>query len=111
MKKFAMILGPLLFIASFCVFVEAPAAPAKTLQEIHGAKWPKSVGGNVTKYPCMRCQGDYKKLGAQIADLAPNPNKSHLRAVNCEDCHTANLSQPVLMCNECLNFTIKKKQK
>lgn len=65
MKKLAMILSTFLFSASFCAFVAAPAAPAKTLQEIHGAAWPKSVDGNVTKYQCMKCHGDYEKLGAQ----------------------------------------------
>ena len=48
MKNLVMILGTLLFSASFCAFAAAPAAPAKTLQEIHGAAWPKSVDGNVT---------------------------------------------------------------
>ena len=33
---------------------------------------------------------------------------SHLGQVNCEDCHKANLSKPVLMCNQCHNFTIRK---
>ena len=102
-----MILGTLLFSASFCAFAAAPAAPAKTL-EIHGAAWPKSVDGNVTKNQCMKCHGDYEKLGAQTADLVPNPHKSHLGAVNCEDCHKATLSKPVLMCNQCHNFTIRK---
>ena len=111
MKNLVMILGTLLFSASFCAFAAAPAAPAKTLQEIHGAAWPKSIDGNVTKNQCMKCHGDYEKLGAQTADLVPNPHKSHLGAVNCEDCHKANLSKPVLMCNECHNFTITKKQK
>ena len=44
----------------------------------------------------------------KLADLVPNPHHSHLGQVNCEDCHKANLSKPVLMCNQCHNFTIRK---
>ena len=86
----------------------APAAQAKTLGQIHGAMWPKSKDGYVTKYQCMQCHGDYDKLAKQTADLVPNPHHSHLGQVNCEDCHKANLSKPVLMCNQCHNFTIRK---
>ena len=68
----------------------------------------KTLDGYVTKYQCMQCHGDYDKLGQQTANLVPNPHKSHLGQVNCEDCHKANQSKPVLMCNECHNFTIKK---
>ena len=64
--------------------------------------------GHVTKYQCMQCHGDYDKLAKQTADLVPNPHHSHLGQVNCEDCHKANLSKPVLMCNQCHNFTIRK---
>lgn len=60
MKNLVMILGTLLFSASFCAFAAAPAAPAKTLQEIHGAAWPKSVDGNVTKNQCMKAMGIMK---------------------------------------------------
>ena len=50
----------------------------------------------------------YDKLAKQTADLVPNPHHSHLGQVNCEDCHKANLSKPVLICNQCHNFTIRK---
>ena len=60
---------------------------AKTLGQIHGAMWPKSKDGYVTKYQCMQCHGDYDKLAKQTADLVPNPHHSHLGQVNCEDCH------------------------
>ena len=56
----------------------------------------------------VQCHGDYDKLAKQTADLVPNPHHSHLGQVNCEDCHKANLSKPVLMCNQCHNFTIRK---
>lgn len=111
MKKIAMILGTLLSSASFRAFSTAPATPAKTLQKIHGAVWPKSVDGKITKYQCMKWHGDCEKLAAQTADLVPNSHKSHLGAVNCEDSHKANLSKLVLTCNECHNFTIKKELK
>lgn len=87
----------------------APTATPKTLEQVHGAMWPKSVDGYVTKYQCMKCHGDYEKLGQQTADLVPNPHKSHLGQVNCEDCHKPNLAKPVLMCNECHQFKIHKK--
>lgn len=87
---------------------DAKTSEAKTLEQVHGAMWPKSKDGYVTKYQCMQCHGDYEKLGQQTADLSPNPHKSHLGQVNCEDCHKADKAKPVLMCNQCHNFTIKK---
>ena len=111
MKKTLLVLASALFGMSVGLSVyaaAAPAAQAKTLGQIHGAMWPKSKDGYVTKYQCMQCHGDYDKLAKQTADLVPNPHHSHLGQVNCEDCHKANLSKPVLMCNQCHNFTIRK---
>lgn len=105
MKK--LLIAALALTIGSCMSVTL-AAEAKTLEQAHGAMWPKSQNGYVTKYQCMQCHGDYDKLGQQTANLVPNPHKSHLGQVNCEDCHKANQSKPVLMCNECHNFTIKK---
>ena len=111
MKKTLLVLASLVLSSSFAMVsyaADAPAAQPKTLEQVHGAMWPKSVDGYVTKYQCMKCHGDYEKLGQQTADLVPNPHKSHLGQVNCEDCHKPNLAKPVLMCNQCHNFTIHK---
>ena len=105
---FGMSVGLSVYAADQAPAAAAPAAQAKTLGQIHGAMWPKSKDGYVTKYQCMQCHGDYDKLAKQTADLVPNPHHSHLGQVNCEDCHKANLSKPVLMCNQCHNFTIRK---
>lgn len=116
MKKSLLVLASAVFGMSvgLSVYAAAPAATApaaqpKTLEQIHGAMWPKSVDGYVTKYQCMKCHGDYEKLAQQTSDLVPNPHHSHLGQVNCEDCHKPNLAKPVLMCNQCHNFTIHKK--
>ena len=118
MKKTLLAIASLAITSAFSLSVyaaDAPAAPAaaqpKTLEQVHGAMWPKSVDGYVTKYQCMKCHGDYEKLGQMTSDLSPNPHKSHLGQVNCEDCHKPNLAKPVLMCNQCHNFTIRKIEK
>ncbi len=105
MKK--ILLASIAFAIGSCMSVTF-AAGEKTLEQVHGNMWPKSVDGYVTKYQCMKCHGDYEKLGEQTSDLVPNPHKSHMGQVNCEDCHKPNLAKPVLMCNQCHNFTIKK---
>ena len=92
---FGMSVGLSVYAADQAPAAAAPAAQAKTLGQIHGDQ-------------CMQCHGDYDKLAKQTADLVPNPHHSHLGQVNCEDCHKANLSKPVLMCNQCHNFTIRK---
>lgn len=116
MKKTLLVLASLAFGCSISLGTYAadkPAAPAaqpKTLEQMHGPMWPKSIDGYVTKGQCLKCHGPYDKLANQTADLVPNPHKSHLGEVNCEDCHKANLAKPVLMCNQCHNFTIHKKE-
>lgn len=86
-------------------------AADKTLAEQHGNMWPKSVNGFVTKNQCLKCHGPYEKLAKTTANLEPNPHFNHMGAVNCEDCHKANLpaNKPQLMCNSCHQFTIKEK--
>lgn len=105
---FGSALGLSVYAADPAAPAPASAAPAKTLEQMHGAMWPKSKDGFVTKYQCMQCHGDYEKLAKQTSDLVPNPHQSHLGQVNCEDCHKPNLSKPELMCNQCHNFTIRK---
>ena len=83
---FGMSVGLSVYAADQAPAAAAPAAQAKTLGQIHGAMWPKSKDGYVTKYQCMQCHGDYDKLAKQTADLVPNPHHSHLGQVNCEDC-------------------------
>ncbi len=111
MKKFPLLVASLFLCFSGLAFGGNPALQGKTLSEIHGASWPKSPDGNVTKNQCMMCHGDYTKLGEQTANLEPNPHNSHLGIVNCEDCHKVDQAKPVLMCNDCHNFTIRKKAK
>ena len=62
-------------------------AADKTLAEIHGSAWPKSVNGYVVKEQCKACHGDYSKLAKMTENLDPNPHHSHLGDVNCTDCH------------------------
>ena len=78
---FAVALG-LAFTAS------AHAAAGKTLAEIHGAAFPEASGW-VKKDQCMKCHGSYEDLAKKTAGLEPNPHRSHLGAVNCQDCHKA----------------------
>lgn len=85
------------------------AEQPKTLAEIHGPAWPKSADGFVTKNQCLQCHGSYDQLAEKTAKLEPNPHKSHLGAVNCEDCHKVDKAQPELMCNSCHKFTIRAK--
>lgn len=84
-------------------------AADKTLAERHGAMWPKSEQGFVTKNQCLQCHGPYDKLAQATAKLEPNPHFNHMGAVNCEDCHKADAVAPELMCNSCHQFTIKQK--
>ncbi len=86
-------------------------AAEQTLAQKHGAMWPKSENGFVTKDQCLKCHGPYEKLGQTTANLEPNPHFNHMGAVNCEDCHKANgpVAKPELMCNSCHQFTIKEK--
>lgn len=98
---FAVALG-LAFTAS------AHAAAGKTLAEIHGASFPEASGW-VKKDQCMKCHGSYEDLAKKTAVLEPNPHRSHLGSVNCQDCHKADKAEPELMCNSCHNFTIRKK--
>jgi fumarate reductase flavoprotein subunit len=105
MKK--MILAAAVF--ALAASMSASFAADKTLKERHGPAWPQSENGYVTKNQCMKCHGDYAALGEKTAKLDPNPHKSHLGAVNCEDCHKVNAAKPELMCNECHQFTIREK--
>lgn len=86
-------------------------AAEQTLAQKHGAMWPKSVNGFVTKDQCLKCHGPYDKLAKQTANLEPNPHFNHMGAVNCEDCHKANgpVNKPELMCNSCHQFKVKEK--
>lgn len=114
MKKTLLALATIAFGAtlSFGVYAAgaAPAAQPQTLAQKHGAAWPKSVDGYVTKQQCLQCHGPYDKLAKATAKLEPNPHFSHLGQVNCEDCHMANAAKPQLMCNQCHQFTIREKQ-
>lgn len=64
---FGMSVGLSVYAADQAPAAAAPAAQAKTLGQIHGAMWPKSKDGYVTKYQCMQCHGDYDKLAKQTA--------------------------------------------
>ena len=46
-------------------------ATDKTLAEIHGSAWPKSVNGYVVKEQCKACHGDYSKLAKMTENLDP----------------------------------------
>ncbi len=52
-----MSVGLSVYAADQAPAAAAPAAQAKTLGQIHGAMWPKSKDGYVTKYQCMQCHG------------------------------------------------------
>ena len=106
MKLFAILLSAGLALG---LSTGAVASEGKTLAEIHGATWPKSVDGFVTKNQCLQCHGPYEKLAKSTENLSPNPHSSHLGAVNCEDCHKANKSEPEIMCNQCHQFNFSKK--
>lgn len=80
----------------------------KTLKDKHGAAWPISKSGYVTKSQCLVCHGPYEKLAQKTQNLSPNPHNSHLGQVNCEDCHIADATKTNLMCNQCHNFKLKK---
>ncbi len=108
MKKLIVTAVTLALGAALSVSV---AAQEKKLSEIHGAAWPKSVNGYVTKQQCMQCHGSYEQLGEKTANLEPNPHKSHMGEVNCEDCHKVDKAKPELMCDQCHQFTIKAKAK
>ncbi len=103
MKKLSTVLCVVMAAFITCAF----AAETPLIQR-HGNAWPKSEKGYVTKYQCQACHGDYQKLGDMTKNLNPNPHRSHMGEVNCEECHKPNQSQPTLMCNSCHQFTIKK---
>ena len=84
-------------------------AAEKTLQERHGGMWPKSENGFVTKNQCLKCHVSYDALAEKTAAAKPNPHKSHMGAVNCEECHVAQSAQPQMMCNQCHRFELKPK--
>lgn len=85
-------------------------AADKTLAEIHGSAWPKSMNGYVVKEQCKACHGDYSKLAKMTENLDPNPHHSHLGDVNCTDCHKPDQEKPQLVCNQCHKFTIREKK-
>ncbi len=85
------------------------SAADQTLAQKHGATWPKSTDGYVTKNQCLKCHVSYDALAKKTENLEPNPHFSHLGAVNCEDCHKADKAKPELMCDSCHKFTIKPK--
>ena len=87
------------------------AAADKTLAERHAGVWPKSTDGFVTKGQCLKCHGSYDALAQKTASLEPNPHKSHMGAVNCEECHRADAARPAMMCNQCHKFEVKAKAK
>jgi len=75
----------------------------------HGAVWPKSQNGFVTKQQCMRCHGSYAELAKKTASLNVNPHRSHLGEVDCVQCHKPTQAKPELMCNSCHKFKLEKK--
>ena len=103
MKTFAAAFA----LAAGLALSSAPMAADMTLAQMHGKMWPKSTGF-ATKTQCLKCHVSYEALAERTKNVSPNPHVSHQGAVNCEDCHKANLSKPVLMCNQCHNFTIRK---
>ncbi len=108
MRKFVSIA---LTAALSAAFAMSAVAAEKTLGERHGGMWPKSADGFVTKNQCLKCHGSYEALAAKTEGLAPNPHKSHMGPVNCEECHSAAASKPTLMCNSCHKFEVKKAAK
>ncbi|MDY3115557.1 MAG: cytochrome c3 family protein [Sutterella sp.] len=100
-----------LLIASLfaLAFTGAASAQTKTLQEMHGAMWPKQNSTWAVKDQCLKCHGSWEKLAEQTKSLVPNPHYSHLGEVDCIACHKADKSEPELKCNECHKFTIHKK--
>ncbi len=104
MKK--LLIASASFVLGMAVSFSAVAAD-KTLGERHGPAWPKSTNGYVTKAQCMQCHGDYEKLGKQTEGLTPNPHRSHLGQVDCQECHKAETSKPEIMCTQCHKFEIK----
>lgn len=109
MKKLVTLAISIAFSFSLSTAFAADTAAPKTLAEVHGAAWPQSQDGFVTKNQCMQCHGDYAQLGKKTEGVVPNPHLSHLGKVNCEECHKANQEKPELMCNQCHKFTLKKK--
>ncbi len=58
---------------------------------------------------CVKCHGDYEKLAAKTAKIEPNPHKSHLGNIDCENCHHAHKPQENF-CTQChAGFTFKPK--
>lgn len=95
---------------ALCVTLSTPllAAGNKTLAERHGDVWPEASGW-AKKDTCLGCHGSYEALAKKTAKLEPNPHRSHLGAVNCQDCHKGDRAEPQLMCNDCHNFTLRQK--
>lgn len=106
----SLLLVPGLSVAQVQSQQSALAAQVKTLKDRHGAAWPISPNGYVTKQQCMNCHGPYEKLAHATRGVNPNPHNSHLGQVNCEDCHKGNTAEPVLMCNQCHNFKLKRQK-
>ena len=105
------------FIAALALSVSlsfaagAAAAAEQTLAQKHQGMWPKSENGFVTKNQCLKCHVSYEALAEQTKNVTPNPHVSHQGAVDCQECHQANkpFKDVKLMCNNCHNFTLKKK--
>lgn len=91
-----------------CLSSVQAADTDRTLIERHQGTWPESVDGFVTKNQCLSCHGSYEALADKTEKLTPNPHRSHLGAVNCEECHKADSKQTELMCNQCHNFSYKQ---
>ena len=101
------LLKTLFLSAALCASFAASAG--QTLAEKHGGMWPKSTDGFVTKNQCLKCHVSYEELAKKTASLSPNPHRSHMGAVNCEECHKADAEKPVLMCNQCHKFSMPAK--
>ncbi len=104
MKKLVLAAFAIALGATFSV---SSLAQEKTLGEIHGSSWPQSQNGYVTKYQCMSCHGTYAQMAEKTANLEPNPHRSHLGQVNCEECHVPTAAKPQVMCMQCHQFDIR----
>ena len=108
MKTFAAALA----LAAGLMLADGSAVAAEqTLQQFHGKNWRVAKDGFVQKNQCLKCHVSYEALAEQTKNVTPNPHVSHQGAVDCQECHQANkpFKDVKLMCNDCHNFTLKKK--
>ena len=98
MKTFAAALA----LAAGLMLADGSAVAAEqTLQQFHGKNWPVAKDGFVQKNQCLKCHVSYEALAEQTKNVTPNPHVSHQGNKPFKDVK--------LMCNDCHNFTLKKK--